>query len=66
MVSRPIFDIRADYVERVVKSSAYSDFSSWTMFLCANLSQNLYEGGWNMFVIFNPWSNVYNGVQIDF
>ena len=45
MVSRPIFDIRADYVERVVKTSAYSEFSSWTMFLCANLSQNIYEGG---------------------
>ena len=26
MVSRPIFDIRADYVERVVKTSAYSEF----------------------------------------
>ena len=45
MVSRPIFDIRADYVERVVNTSANSEFSSWTMFLCAKLSQNLYEGG---------------------
>ena len=45
MVSRPIFDIPADYVERVVKTSAYSEFSSWTKFLSANLSQNLYEEG---------------------
>ena len=66
MVSRPIFDIRADYVERVVNASANSEFSSWTMFLCANLSQNLYEGGWNMFVIFNPWSNVYNCIEADY
>ena len=66
MVSWPIFDIRADYVARVVKTSTYSEFSSWAMFLCANLSQNLYEGGWNMFVIFNPWSNVYNCIEADF
>ena len=45
MVSRVIFDIRADYGESLVKISAYSEFSSWTMFLCANLSQNIYEGG---------------------
>ena len=45
MVSRPIFDIRADYVERVVKTSAYSEFSRLKKFLCPNLPQNLYEVG---------------------
>ena len=62
-VSRPIFNIRA--VEIFVKISAYSGFSRWKMYLCTNLYQNLYEGGWNIFGIFNPWSNVYNGIQAD-
>ena len=29
MVSRPIFDKRANYVERFVKRSGYSEFLSW-------------------------------------
>ena len=33
MVSRQIFDIRANYVERFVKSSGYSEFSRWKMYL---------------------------------
>ena len=41
MVSRPIFDKRANYVERFVKRSGYSEFSRWKMYLCTNLSQNL-------------------------
>ena len=45
MMSRRIFDIRANYVERFVKSSGYSEFSSWKMVLCTNLSQNLCDGG---------------------
>ena len=45
MVSRPIFDKRANYVERFVKRSGYSEFSRWKMYLCTNLSQNLCDGG---------------------
>ena len=45
MVSRQIFDIRANYVERFVKSSGYSEFSRWKMYVCTNLSQNLGDGG---------------------
>ena len=45
MVSRRIFDIRANYVERFVKTSGYSEFSRWKMYLCTNLSQNLCDGG---------------------
>ena len=44
-VSRPIFDKRANYVERFVKISGYSEFSRWKMYLCTNLSQNLGDGG---------------------
>ena len=40
MVSRRIFDKRANYVERFVIMSGYSEFSRWTMYLCTNLSQN--------------------------
>ena len=45
MVSRPIFDKHANYVERFVKISGYSEFSRWKMYLCTNLSQNLCDGG---------------------
>ena len=45
MVSRPIFDKHANYVERFVKRSGYSEFSMWKMYLCTNLSQNLCDGG---------------------
>ena len=45
MVSRPIFDKHANYVERFVKRSGYSEFSRWKMYLCTNLSQNLCDGG---------------------
>ena len=45
MMSRRIFDIRANYVERLVKISGYSEFSRWKMVLCSNLSQNLCDGG---------------------
>ena len=31
MVSRRIFDIRSNYVERFVKFSGYSEFSRWKM-----------------------------------
>ena len=65
MLSRSIFDIRANYVARFVKISSYRGFSRWKMYLCTNLYQNLYEGGWNIFGIFNPWNNVYNGIQAD-
>ena len=44
MVSRRIFDKRANYVERFVKISGYSEFSRWKMYLCTNLSQNLCDG----------------------
>ena len=45
MVQRRIFDKRANYVERFVKSSGYSEFSRLKMYLCTNLSQNLCDGG---------------------
>ena len=45
MLLRSIFDIRANYVEIFVEISAYSELSRLKMFLCANLSQNLYEVG---------------------
>ena len=45
IVSRPIFDKHANYVERFVKISGYSEFSRWKMYLCTNLSQNLCDGG---------------------
>ena len=45
MVSRQIFDKRANYVERFVKISGYSEFSRRKMFLCTNLSQTLCGGG---------------------
>ena len=45
MVSRRIFDKRANYVERFVKRSGYSEFSKWKMYLCTNLSQYLGDGG---------------------
>ena len=41
MVSRRIFDKRANYVERFVKILGYSEFSMWKMYICTNLSQNL-------------------------
>ena len=66
MVPRPIFDKHANYVERFVKRSGYSEFSRWKMYLCTNLSQNLCDEGWNILCIFNPWNNVYNGVETDF
>ena len=66
MLSRRIFDKCANYVERFVIRSGYSEFSRWKKYLCTNLSQNLYDGGRNILVIFNPWNNVYNGVDADF
>ena len=45
MVTRRIFDKRANYGERFVKISGYSEFSRWKMYLCTNLSQNLCDGG---------------------
>ena len=45
MLLRSIFDIRANYVEIFVEISAYNELSRLKMFLCANLSQNLYEVG---------------------
>ena len=39
MVPRRIFDIRANYVERFVKISGYSEFSRWKVYICTNLSQ---------------------------
>ena len=45
MGSRPIFDKRANYVERFVRISGYSEFSRWKMYVCPNLSQNLGDGG---------------------
>ena len=45
MLSRPIFDKCANYVERFVIRSGYSEFSSWKMYICTNLSQNLCDGG---------------------
>ena len=44
MVSRPIFDKRANYVERFVKRSGYSEFSRWKMYLCTNLKISAMEG----------------------
>ena len=41
MVSRRIFGKCANYVERFVIRSGYSEFSRWKMYLCINLSQNL-------------------------
>ena len=40
MLLRSIFDIRVNYVEILVKISAYSELSRLKMFLCPNLSQN--------------------------
>ena len=45
MVSRRIFDKRANYEERFVKISGYSEFPRWKMYICTNLSQNLRDGG---------------------
>ena len=45
MVSRRIFYIRSNYVERFVKFLGYSEFSRWKMYVCTNLSQNLCDGG---------------------
>ena len=39
------FLINANYVERFVIKSGYSEFSRWKMYLCTNLSQNLCDGG---------------------
>ena len=44
-VSRRKFDKCANYVERFVIRSGYSEFSRWKMYLCTNLSQNLCDGG---------------------
>ena len=66
MVSRRIFDKRANYVERFVNILGYSEFSMWKMYICTNLSQNLCDGGGNILGIFNPCNNVYNGVEADF
>ena len=66
MVSRRIFDKCANYVERFVIISGYSEFSRWKMYICTNLTQNLCGGGWNILGIFNLWNNVYNGVVADF
>ena len=43
--SRWIFDKRDNYVERFVKSSGYSEYSRWKMYICTNLYQNLCDGG---------------------
>ena len=56
----------ANYVERFVVSSGYSESSTWKMFICTNVSQNLCDGGRNILGIYNPWNNVYNGVVADF
>ena len=45
MVSRRTFDKCANYVERFVIRSGYSEFSRWKMYLCTNLSQNLCDVG---------------------
>ena len=45
MVSRRIFDKRANYIERFVIRSGYNEFSRWKMYLFTNLSQNLCDGG---------------------
>ena len=45
MVSSRVFDICANYVERFVIRSGYSEFSRWKMYVCTNLSQNLCDGG---------------------
>ena len=45
IVSRRNFDKCANYVERFVIRSGYSEFSRWKMYLCTNLSQNLCDGG---------------------
>ena len=45
MMSRRIFVIRANYVERFVKILGYSEFSRWIMYVCPNLCQNLCYGG---------------------
>ena len=66
MVSRRISDIRSNYVERFVKFLGYSEFSRWKMYVCTNLSQNLCDVGCNVLGVFNPWKNVYNGVEADF
>ena len=66
MLSRPIFDKCDNYVERFVIRSGYSELSRWKMNICTNLSQNLCDGGWNIFGISNLWNNVYNGVEAVF
>ena len=45
MVSKRIFDKRANCVERFVKISVYSEYSRWKKYICTNLSQNLCDGG---------------------
>ena len=45
MVSKWIFDKRANCVERFVKISVYSEYSRWKKYICTNLSQNLCDGG---------------------
>ena len=45
MVSRRIFDIRDNYVERFVKNRDNSEFSRWKIYIRTNLSQNLCDGG---------------------
>ena len=45
MVSRRIFGKCANYVERFVIRSGYSEFSRWKKYICTNLSQNLCDAG---------------------
>ena len=51
MVSKRIFDKRANCVERFVKISGYSEFSRGKMYFCTNLPQNLCDEG----EIFRPF-----------
>ena len=62
MVSRRIFDKRCNYVERFVKTSGYSEFSRWKMYIFNNLSPDLCDRVLNIFSIFIPLNNIYNGV----
>ena len=45
MLPRRIFDKCANYVERFVIRSGYSELSRWKMNVCTNLSQDPRDGG---------------------
>ena len=46
-----------------IRDSRVANFQGENI-LCTNLSENLYEWGWAILGICNPWNNVYNGVKV--